>query len=149
MVILLAHVHIGVGDPPVFLSQPEDVMATSLLLSTYRGIKAHIIITCNVTGSPAPDVTWFRGESQIDITIIEDRHLVLLNAPGDEGGEFYSFVGLVDDISLYLNMTAHAQVSIRETEIFHCRATNMLGESITAIARSRNISVIFTCEFLL
>lgn len=129
----------GLGYPPAFLSQPEDIMAESLL-KTYRGIKAHIIITCNVTGTPTPTITWYRRDSEI---ISDDTYQVMLLAPNAE----LSLVGLVSDVSLYLNMTT--EVDSREIEILHCIATNMLGETIVAAARSRDVSVTFTSKCML
>lgn len=128
-----------IGYPPIFLSQPEDITAESLY-KTYRGIKAQIIITCNVTGSPTPSITWYRRDREI---IGNGNTSVMLRAPDEE---VISLVGLVYNTSLYLNMTM--QVTIRETELFHCLATNMLGETVTAAARSRDVSVTFAGEFI-
>ena len=137
---------IGLGFPPVFLSQPKDIIAENLL-KTYRGIQAHIIITCNVTGTPTPTITWYRRGIEINIIFRDGHSLVRLQAPNEP---VVLLIGLVDDMSLYLNLTA--QVDSRETEYFHCLATNTLGETITAAARSRDVSVTFvsklTCMYV-
>ena len=65
---------------------------------------------------------------------------------GDEDSDSYLYAGLVDNTSLYLNVTGY-NGGLRNDEIFHCRAANTLDESITAIARSRNVSVRFSCKF--
>ena len=70
---------------------------------------------------------------------------VKLKPPGITS-ETFSLVGFIDNSDLFLNLTA--QVISRLPEVFHCRATNMLGQTVVATTRSKDVHVTFNCEFL-
>ena len=113
-------IHIVVGVPPQFNSQQDDVVVFE---SNADGSNADLRLSCNVTGTPKPIVTWFMGEQPVDRELITDEGSLLI--PNITEGEYASRTGVT----------------------YHCEATNIIGmTNITATIRSRDISVTYACK---
>ena len=124
-IILSAYcLHTVNGVPPSFTldGQPPGALVVDL----QQEVGANLVLPCGVTGTPAPNVTWFREGS------------------------------LIDPISVMADGTLSTRVAANEAENkasrdgtnYYCIATNEIGagNSIVAALRSRDVNVTHSCE---
>ncbi len=113
-----------VGEPPAFVSQQEDVVVSAEVLVHVPGgdNSANLVLQCQVTGTPTPTIAWFRDGGSL------------------VGAEFVN-----SDGTLAMNITEPEQATASGTT-YYCLATNSIGLSLPAIARSRDVTVTLTCE---
>ena len=118
---MYAHAHVPVmGVPPQFTSQQEDVVVFE---SNADGYNADLRLSCNVTGTPKPEVSWFMGEQPVNTELITNEGSLLI--PNITEGEYASRTGVTH----------------------HCEATNIIGKTnISATIHSRDISVTYACK---
>jgi len=104
---------------------PREVSVSSTHFTTFRNVKANLVIHCNVSGIPIPTITWFMEGNQINTDFVMGNTLVK-------------------------NVTENVGAS-RAGIHYYCLATNLIGlnNSITATVRSRDIIVRYNCEFCL
>lgn len=111
-----------IGEPPKLLFMPSEVIVSSTVYYFVDDIAANLVIQCNVSGTPAPTVNWFKEGIQIDGRYISGH-------------------------TLSLNVTENVEAS-RSGMNYYCLATNRIGpnNSIEAGVRSQNILVRYSCE---
>ena len=106
------------GTPPTFEEEPQDkvVFAMNADLTT----RASLNLTCRASGSPTPNITWFRNGASLSL----DQRLTV-NANGT-----LHIVNITEN-------TDAARVGTR----YHCTARNRFG---TILSRTATLS--YACE---
>ena len=96
-----------------------------VILDTFQdvnGLMFNLVLPCATSGTPKPIITWFRGEEELDSGAVQT------------------------DGRLAINVTANE--AARDSTVYYCVATNMVGpdSSTTARLRSRDVIVTHACE---
>ena len=82
---------------------------------------ANLVLQCNTTGDPAPTIAWFMDEGQVpEEFVMSDGRLVRNVTDGDGASQTGT--------------------------TYYCTAMNLIGDSLPATARSKDINVTYTCE---
>ena len=82
---------------------------------------AILVLRCDATGDPPPTIAWFMDGDQVSATFVMSDGRLVRNVRDGDGA---------------------SQAGI----IYYCTATNTIGQSLSATARSRDIVVTYTCE---
>ncbi|XP_064396514.1 hemicentin-1-like [Halichondria panicea] len=107
--------HTEVGVAPSFNSEQEDVV---VFATNADGSNSDLSLQCDVSGTPTPTVTWYRGDDVVDASFV-----------------------LSNGTFLFQNITKGDYASTAGV-IYHCEATNTIGEpGFIATIRSRDITV--------
>ncbi len=105
---------------PSFNSEQEDVV---VFATNEDGSNSDLSLQCDVTGTPTPTVTWYRGDDVVDAGFMLSNGTFLFQ--NITKGEYASTAGV----------------------IYHCEATNTIGEpGFIATIRSRDITVHYACK---
>ncbi len=105
---------------PSFNSEQEDVV---VFATNEDGSNADLSLQCDVSGTPTPTVTWYRGDDVVDADYVLSNGAFLVQNITE--GEFASTAGV----------------------IYRCEATNIIGEpGFIATIRSRDITVHYACK---
>ena len=105
--------------PPVITSNQGDVVVSSDVLVD----GANLVLRCDATGDPAPTIAWFMDGGQVpEEFAMSDGRLVRNVTDGDGASQTGT--------------------------TYYCTAMNLIGpgNSLPATARSKDITVTYTCE---
>ncbi len=106
--------------PPSFNSEQEDVV---VFATNADGSNSDLSLQCDVTGTPTPTVTWYRGDDVVDAGFVLSIGAFLFQNITE--GDYASTAGV----------------------IYRCEATNTIGEpGFNATIRSRDITVHYACK---
>ena len=95
----------------------EDVVVSSAVLVA----GANLVLRCDATGDPPPRIAWFMDGGQVPVEFVTSDGRLVRNVTDGDGAS-------------------------RTGTIYYCTATNTIGDSFSAITRSRDIVVTYTCE---
>ena len=119
---LLFYLFLVIGEPPKLLQMPSEVVVSSTVYYHVVDVAANLVIQCNVSGTPTPIVTWFKGGIPMDGRYISGH-------------------------TLFLNVTEDVEAS-QSGVSYYCLATNRMGP-VEFTVRSQNILVRYNCEFII
>lgn len=99
--------------PPVITgpNSPTPVVVTS---------GGNLILLCNASGYPAPNISWFRGQSKVD-----DSSVTVAATMSQEGNELVV-------VSSVFSITG---VQLQDEENYTCRATNIFGNASQVVSQ--------------
>ena len=106
-----------VGDPPQFISQPQDVVV----------FDQDIMLSCEVTGNPVPAIRWFRGSTEL---------------PGDD-----PYIVFENGSLLLAHLTEGVHASREGLPYYCLATNLIGPDNVLASIRSRTATVSLACEF--
>ena len=139
--------------------EPMDSVVYSGFIRSIGTLKANLFLNCNATGIPAPTITWYRKGIELTFrSVVEVTNGSMVNGSLINGsmvngslinGSMVEMTdGFVSNGILALNVTEGVDAT-RSGLLYHCEATNIIGQSdpITATIRSRDANVTYACEY--
>ena len=109
------------------MEQPSDTVVHEAVSYDINNTTVNLVLHCQVTGSPTPRVSWFRGDT--DIT---EQGILLSNG------------------TIGMNVTEGSNGATRGGVAYHCTASFFISHENATIAlniSSRDANVSYACKF--